>query len=153
RAGLNPVTLRFGGPLDLATPLALRREIAQFRPQVVLSWMNRATDAVPTRGAIRRGFVHVARLGGYYQPKYYRGADFLVGNAQGFVGWLRELGLWPAERIRYLPNFVEAGRAAPLPRSRFDTPPGVPLLLCLGRLHRNKAFDVAVRALTHLPSA
>src|SRR5204863_7820832 len=32
RAGLNPVALRFGGALDLGTPLALRREIARFRP-------------------------------------------------------------------------------------------------------------------------
>jgi glycosyltransferase involved in cell wall biosynthesis len=32
-------------------------------------------------------------------------------------------------------------------------PDGVPLLLALGRLHRNKAFDLLVRALLRLPRA
>jgi len=146
-AGVPAVGLGFGGPLDLATRFALRREIAAFRPNVVLSWMNRATASVPRHGTLRRRFTHVARLGGYYRPKYYRGCDFLIGNTRGIARWLTGLGLWPDGRIRYLPNFVEATPAAPLPRSLLDTPGDVPLLLCLGRLHRNKAFDVALRAL------
>jgi glycosyltransferase involved in cell wall biosynthesis len=150
---LAPVGLRFGGPLDLATPLALRREIDRFRPNVVLSWMNRASAAVPRRGRRRARFAHVARLGGYYQAKYYRGADFLIGNTRGIARWLKSQGLWPESRIRYLPNFVDGARAPPLPRARFDTPDDAPLLLCLGRLHRNKAFDVAMRALAALPDA
>jgi glycosyltransferase involved in cell wall biosynthesis len=149
-AGLDPVGLRFGGPLDLMTPIALRREIDRFRPNVVLSWMNRASAAVPRRHA---GYSHVARLGGYYQAKYYRGADYMIGNTRGIARWLGELGHWPRERIRYLPNFVDAAPLPPVPRAQLDTPDGVPLLLCLGRLHRNKAFDVALRALAMLPDA
>jgi glycosyltransferase involved in cell wall biosynthesis len=149
-AGLKPVGLRFGGPLDLVTPFALRREIEHFRPNVVLSWMNRASAAVPRRHA---GYSHVARLGGYYQAKYYRGADFMIGNTRGIVLWLGELDLWPPKRIRYLPNFVDATPAPPLPRAQLDTPADAPLLLCLGRLHRNKAFDVALRALATMPEA
>lgn len=152
-AGVGTLALRFGGPLDLSTKVALRREIAGFKPNVVLSWMNRASAAVPQRGALRKGFIHAARLGGYYQPKYYRGADFLIGNTRGITRWLDGLGLWPAERIRYVPNFVDATPAAPLPRQQLDTPAAAPVLLCLGRLHRNKAFDVALRALTRLPRA
>jgi len=152
-AGLAPVGLRFGGPLDIATRLALRREIAAFRPNVVLSWMNRATAAVPRWGGLRRNFVHVARLGGYYDPKYYRRVDFMLGNTRGIARWLGGLGHWPEARIRYLPNFVDAAPAPALPRERFNTPDEAILLLCLGRLHRNKAFDVALRALARLPRA
>ena len=46
RAGVDPATLRFGGPLDIVTRFKLGRLIAARRPQVVLSWMNRATLAV-----------------------------------------------------------------------------------------------------------
>lgn len=152
-AGVPAVGLRFGGPLDLTTRLALRREIARFRPNVVLTWMNRATASVPRWGLQRRRFAHVARLGGYYQPKYYRGCDFLVGNTRGIARWLASLGEWPEARIRYLPNFVDATPVVPLPRAQFDTPADAPLLLCLGRLHPNKAFDVALRGLARLPHA
>ena len=40
--GVATQTLAFGGKLDISTRLKLRREITHYRPQVVLSWMNRA---------------------------------------------------------------------------------------------------------------
>ena len=38
-------------------------------------------------------------------------------------------------------------------RATLDTPAGAPLLLALGRLHENKAFDVLIEALAALPEA
>ncbi|MBM3518063.1 MAG: glycosyltransferase, partial [Alphaproteobacteria bacterium] len=58
-----------------------------------------------------------------------------------------------AARTHYLPNFVDARPAAPLARQALGCPETAPLLLALGRLHANKAFDVLLRALVALPGA
>jgi glycosyltransferase involved in cell wall biosynthesis len=137
--GVPTRRLRFGGPLDLLTPWRFRRILRDWRPDVVLTWMSRATAACP-----RGDFVHVARLGGYYDLRRYRACDHLVGNTRDIVAWMVREG-WPAERAHYLPNFVAVPKAARLPRRE-----GVTLALALGRLHRNKAFDVLLEAVATL---
>lgn len=143
-AGLDPVELAFGNPMDVLTRPRLRAALEGFRPQVVVSWMNRAARLTP-----RGQWTLVGRLGGYYDLRYYRRCDHLVGNTRGIVAWLRAQG-WAEERTHYLPNFVA---------DFADTPPatvraaGRPLLLGLGRLHTDKGFDLAIRALARLPGA
>jgi glycosyltransferase involved in cell wall biosynthesis len=144
-AGIEPVELAFGGVFDLATRRALKREVAAFAPRIVLTWMSRATRHCP-----KGDFVHVARLGGYYDLKNYRRCDHLIGNTRDIVAWLRREG-WPSERAHYLPNFVDAAPAPALPRAALGTPEGAPLALALGRLHVNKGFDVLLEALAELP--
>jgi len=151
--GVAPVTeLRFGGALDVLTPLAIKREIKRYQPDIVLSWMNRAARMVPAGRAKGGSFVHVARLGGYYDLKYYRTCDHLIGNTQDIVDYLVREG-WPTERAHYLPNFVSAARATPVSRKDHSTPKGSPMILALGRLHTNKAFDTLLQALTRVPDA
>lgn len=135
-AGVAVAEAEFGGAFDLTTRLAFRREIAAWRPEIVLTWMSRATRLCP-----RGDFVHVARLGGYYDLKYYRRCDHLIGNTCAIVDYAVAQG-WPRERIHYLPNFVaDLGVAAP-PKSAER-----PLALALGRLHPNKGFDLLLEAL------
>src|SRR5271168_5005455 len=55
-AGIEVTELPFGRIFDFATRRGFRRAIAAYRPQIVLSWMTRATEACP-----RGEFVHVAR--------------------------------------------------------------------------------------------
>jgi glycosyltransferase involved in cell wall biosynthesis len=105
--------------------------------------MNRAARFAP-RGA----WVLAGRLGGYYDLGYYRRCDHLIGNTRALVRWMVAEG-WPAARAHYLPNF--APDLAGAPPERLTVPPGAPLVLALGRLHRNKAFDVLIRALPRLP--
>jgi glycosyltransferase involved in cell wall biosynthesis len=143
--GLPPVELSFGGLLDYRTRFGLRRLLREYRPQVVLTWMSRATRLCP-----RGGFVHVGRLGGYYDLKYYRRCDHLIGNTRDIVAYLVRSG-WEESRAHYLPNFVPEMSAAPVARASLDTPEGVPLALALGRLHRNKGFDVLIDALARAP--
>lgn len=150
-AGLAPVELAFGGRLDVVTRRRLGAEIDAFRPDVVLSWMNRATGFC-ARARGRRAFAHLARLGGYYKAKHYRGCDHLIANTPEIAAYLKAAG-WPAERVHFLPNFVDAEPAPAVPRESLDTPPDAPLLLALGRLHRNKAFDVLIEALVAVPDA
>jgi len=146
-AGVDVVELPFGGFFDRRTVPALAAEIDRFRPDIVLSWMNRATDL--TAKAVRRASsapLLIGRQGGYYDLKYYSGCDHLIGNTPDIVRYLVGEG-WPEDRAHYVPNFVSAVPGTPQPRSDFDVPAGVPLMLAAGRLHRNKAFDVLLAAM------
>lgn len=144
---VEPIELPFGGRMDFSTTRALKREIKEFKPDVVLTWMNRATSMCP-----KGDFVHAARLGGYYDLKYYAACDHLIGNTQDIVEYLVEHD-WPAEKVHYLPNFVFDEDAEPLTRREFFTPNDAPLIVALGRLHENKAFDVLLSALARVPNA
>lgn len=146
-ASLAPAELRFGGRLDLTTRRSLAREIEGFAPDIVLTWMSRATRLCP-----RGRFVHAARLGGYYGIKYFRACDHLIGNTKDIVDYLVSEG-WPAARAHYLPNFVDDAASEPVARGSLETPEDAPLFLALGRLHPNKAFDVLLDALAEVPGA
>src|SRR5271155_1581516 len=142
-AGVAVGELTFGGVFDLTTRLAFAREITAWRPDIVLTWMSRATWLCP-----RGDFVHVARLGGYYDLKYYRRCNHLIGNTRAIVDYAVAKG-WPRQRISYLPNFVPDARAeaASLEGGAIAWGERKPLALALGRLHPNKGFDLLLEAL------
>jgi glycosyltransferase involved in cell wall biosynthesis len=128
------------------TTMSLKREIEEFQPDIVMSWMSRATQKIPLGK-----FVHVARLGGYYDAKYYQKCDQLVGNTQDIVSYLTSEG-WPPEKARYLPNFVTEEKMPALDRKLYYTPDSAPLILAMGRLHENKAFDTLLQAVARVPN-
>ncbi len=144
-SGLDPLELRFGGPFDIVTGHRLNRSIARFEPDIVLSWMNRATAFCPIGPHI-----FAARLGGYYKIANYQRCDHLIGNTQDICDYLVAEG-WPRERTWLLPNFVDSTPAPAIARAAHNTPDDAPLLLALGRLHDNKAFDVLLDAMAQLP--
>lgn len=140
--GLAPREFAFGGPLDLLTRPRLRRALENFAPRIAVAWMNRAAQKTP-----RGPWVLAGRLGGYYDLRHYRHCDRLVANTRGIVRWITGQG-WPADRVDWLPNFSpDLIGAAPVARGN------APVLLAMGRLHRNKAFDIAIRALPRIPGA
>ncbi len=145
--GLDPVELPFGGIPDFVTRPRLKREISSFDPDIVIAWMSRAA-----RFCTKGKHVLTARLGGYYKLKYYKHCDHLIANTPDIYDYLVREG-WPINRATYLPNFVESTPATKIARSTFNTPDGTPLLLAVGRLHRNKAFDVLLDALQEIPNA
>jgi glycosyltransferase involved in cell wall biosynthesis len=140
-AGVGVSELAFGGIFDFATRFVFGREITAWRPDIVLTWMSRATRLCP-----RGDFVHIARLGGYYDLKYYRRCDHLIGNTRTIVDYAVAKG-WPRERIVYLPNFVPDSAAAATEEGGIATDGGAPLALALGRLHPNKGFELLLEAL------
>jgi len=150
--GLSPVELRFGGPFDLITRPRIGLLLKKFQPGVVMAWMNRAGSKTPPAPDPYPGepqlWPTVGRLGGYYDLKYYRSCDHLVGNTRDLRDWIVAQGC-PAENAHYLPNFAaDFAGAAPA-----ALPGAGPRLLAMGRLHRNKGFDVAISALALVPGA
>ena len=110
-----------------------------------MSWMNRATAACPSGK-----FVHISRLGGYYDLKYYRSCEHLIGNTEDIRDYLVNQG-WPEAKAHYLPNFAEDVSAEPFPRPSLYTPSDGRLVFAMGRLHKNKAFDVLIQAMAQVP--
>jgi glycosyltransferase involved in cell wall biosynthesis len=147
-AGVPAKVLPFGGPVDILTRTAAAGYARLQGAKLALAWMNRAARHTP-----RGPWARIGRLGGYYNLKYYAGFDELVANTEDIAEWIVNQG-WPAGRVRCIPNFAAAPAAsAPADRAALGTPPGVPLLLAMGRLHESKAHDVALQALPRLPGA
>jgi glycosyltransferase involved in cell wall biosynthesis len=146
--GIDPVTAPFGGVFDFQTGRIFRRQIAAFRPEIALTYMNRASAAMP-----KGDFLHLARLGGYYNMKYYRHCDHLVCITPDIKAHCVKHG-FPELRVHVIPNFVEdRGATPPADRAALDTPEGAPLVFALGRLHENKAFDILLQAVARVPEA
>ena len=143
--GLEPLDLRFGGALDLRTGPRLRRALRRFRPEVAIAWMSRAARFAPTGDWVLAG-----RLGGYYDLSSFRRCTHLIANTATLAAAIAREG-WPEARVHHLPNFtripVRSGRSGsgcPIgPRSCWHS----------AGLHRNKGFDVLVRALAAVPTA
>lgn len=145
--GVEAEGFRFGGKFDFYDAWVYRRRLRAFQPDVVMTWMGRASDATP-----KGDYVLVNRLGHYYKLKYYQQADYWVGISKGICQHLIEGGM-PEERVVHIPNFADETPVEPLPRDSFDTPADVPLLLAAGRLHVNKGFDTLLRALVNVHDA
>lgn len=154
--GIPGTSIAFGGVFDVKSRMLFFKEIKHFSPHIVLTWMSRATQFCPSHSLIRKclpSFLHVGRLGGFYDLKYYKHCDALIGNTKGVVDYILRQG-WPSSRVFYLPNFARIPDSIfPCNRKIYNTPQTVPLILGVGRLHRNKAFDTLIRALTKVSDA
>jgi len=146
--GVETHVLPFDAPFDLVTGRRIRKLAETLPAGILLQWMNRAGRVVPRKGPWTR----IGRLGGYYDLKYYKGADFLVGNTQDIVDYIVRKG-WPKEKAAYIPNFATPGPEPAQDRAALDTPEDAPLLLGMGRLHKVKAHDVSLKALALYPEA
>jgi glycosyltransferase involved in cell wall biosynthesis len=145
--GVPTRVLPFGAALDFATKRGVSALAREREAKVLVAWMSRAGAHAPAGPWTRIG-----RLGGYYDPKYFRGFDMMVANTREIVDWAVDQG-WSRDQTLYIPNFAIPGEGAALDRASLDTPADAPLLLGMGRLHSDKAHDISLRALARLPDA
>jgi glycosyltransferase involved in cell wall biosynthesis len=153
KAGIKVYTLPFGGPLDVFTGWKLSKIIREFSPLIVQTWMARAAQKTPNWMAVKTPirYLVVARLGGYYKVKNFRSADYFAAITPDIKRHLMDGGIEP-DKIRFIPNFAETeNSAAPISRADLETPEGASIILCLGRLHTSKAYDVLIEAIINVP--
>lgn len=97
--------------------------------------------------------------GGLTQPGLpdrlkYRDADFITAVSAELAEEVRDLGV--TAPVTVVPNGVDTARVRSLAAQPFDHPfldRGGPVLVSVGRLTRQKGFDLAIRALGLVPEA
>lgn len=156
KAGLDVVTLPFGGALDIYTPMAIARHVRDFQPDIIQSWMSRAAAKVRhTAKSAHRNHksVHIARLGNYYNMKYFQSVDGFIAITPMIRDYIIQSGI-PARDVTHINNFAETESPSGTNlREKMAIADDTPLLLALGRLHNDKAHDVLLMALTDIPKA
>ncbi|NEX19378.1 glycosyltransferase [Thiorhodococcus mannitoliphagus] len=151
--GLPVHTLPYRTTWDPWSRRATTRLIQQLRPDIVQTYMGRATRL--THLPLGERPVHVSRLGGYYALGPYRHAHAWIGNTKGLCDWMVRQGL-PAERIYHIYNFADAARpVAPEAVAERRQAHGIPedawVLLTLGRFVAVKGQAYLIEALSRLP--
>jgi len=147
---VDPISFR--GVNRLFAKRQLRQSIDTFQPDIILTWMNRASRRVPSGLSCPV----VGRLGGYYKIKHYQNCSHLVGITPDLLRHIRESG-WPEEHSNLIPNFGETPRPLQDPaasRQSIRAENGIPMdatvLLALGRLHKVKAHDTLIESITNI---
>ena len=114
--------------------------IKNFKPNIVLSWMNRASKILPKS----KGWINIGRMGGYYKIKNYVNCDFLITNTNDLKSFVIESG-WDSKKVECIPNFVTSNNKTLKTRRTSSK-----IILCLARFHRNKGIDILLKAMTYL---
>jgi glycosyltransferase involved in cell wall biosynthesis len=150
---IEQVHLPMASKWDLISRWRLTRLIRQRQPDVVQTYMGRATRLTRLPAGSRA--LHVARLGGYYKiDGYYRHAHAWVGNTQDICDFLVKQGL-PRERVFYIGNFVPEPRVVSADelqelRTRLGLAPQAFVVFALGRLVQKKGFADLLEAFARL---
>ncbi len=124
----------------------LREAAVSFNADIVHAWMARAASFVPRRMPCPV----LGWFGGYYDLKYYRRADFLVGVTRDIARDLVARGA-AADRVGVVHTFGTLPDSPLLSRADLATPDTVPVVLVLSRLHEKKGIDTILRAVAKLP--
>jgi glycosyltransferase involved in cell wall biosynthesis len=154
RAEVDQLHVPMQGIWDLPSRWRISAILRQHRPDIVQTYMGRATRLTHLRPGRRP--IHVARLGGYYAPHGYRHAHAWIANSPGIRDHLLRYG-FPPNRIFYISNFVapcNPSSTATLQglRREFAIPDDALIVAAVGRLHPIKGFDDLLEAFAAVPT-
>ena len=147
-------TLPFGGFIDGYTKHAIKKIIQKSQPDIVQTWMSRAAVKTPHWQKVKtsKEYKTVARLGGYYDLKYFKAMDYFVAVTPDLKDLIIKNGV-DKNRITQINNFAETEEdIIPINRKDLNTPSDATVLLSLARLHENKALDIVIESLKDLPN-
>jgi glycosyltransferase involved in cell wall biosynthesis len=153
-AGISFTTLPFRGMADLYTRFRLKKIIKDYEPDIVQTWMSRAAVKTPNWQSLKsaKRYHTVARLGGYYDLKYYKAMDYFIAVTPDLKKHIEDSGI-DSQRVRQINNFAETENdIKPVLRKELDTPNSATVVVSLGRLHNNKALDILIPSIQELPN-
>lgn len=121
---------------------------------IVQTYMGRATRLTHLPAGQRP--IHIARLGGYYEPRGYRHAHAWIVVSAGIGDHLIRHG-FPHQRVFHITNFVtpNAPRSAIVLqqlRQNLAIPDDALIITAVGRLHPIKGFNDLLTAFATLPA-
>lgn len=152
-AGLKVHVLPFGSKIDIFTTLRMRKIIREFKPHIVQTWMSRAAQRTP-RWSAAEGiprYLVVSRLGGYYKASHFGQTDYYSTITPDIRRHLIDTGI-AEQKVRHINNFAELeAEGVAVDRAMLRTPEDAVVLLALGRLHKAKALDVLLEAVSQVP--
>ncbi len=122
----------------------IKEIINGFKPNVILTWMNRASRVLPGKNNLN--FTTVGRIGGYYKIKNYVNCDYLITNTMDLKKYVIDFG-WDPNKVEFIPNFVNKNNNS-IVKSNSDKK----VVLCMGRFHKNKGIDLLLKGMTFLPN-
>jgi len=161
--GLEPIGFhlphRWWPPLDLPDQWKLARLVKQRGIQVIHVHRGKEHWQALLVARLRRLRVPVVRTRHVVAPPRPHAANrWLARRTAGLIAVsraveaaVRESGLFPAERLRYIPGGVDLERYARMGRreevrARLGLPPAAPVAICVARFARVKAHRVLIAA-------
>ena len=135
------ILFKFYNPFCL---LKIENIISEFEPDIVLTWMNRASSLIPNKKF--KNEITVGRLGGFYKIKNYAKCDYLITNTMDIREYVIEQG-WEEQKVEFIPNFVFRNKNS---KTDFGFKKK-DVLICMGRFHENKGIDILIKAMPFLP--
>jgi glycosyltransferase involved in cell wall biosynthesis len=145
--GVRHVTTDFNPWFIWPSRMAVAREIAWFRPDIIQYWTGRAAMT-----AVKTSARQIGWYGGYRDRWRFKTCSHFIGITRDLVQHIRNQGV-ALDRISLVHTFADYKPTPPLDRRKYDTPKEVPLLLALARLHWHKGLDVLLAALATVPDA
>lgn len=122
----------------------LRKITRTFKPDIIVSWLPRASELIP-KGA----WIHCAQVTWHRGIDGYEKANYLIVPTRHMKTHFSSLGV-PSTHIEILPHFTYMKEGTLLPKKTFNTPKNAFIVLGLGRLDSVKGFDLLIKALYHL---
>ncbi len=127
--------------------LQVARVVRDVNANIIMGWMSRGVAAIPKMN----GVACVARVGGYYKPKYFRRLDRVVVNAPQLIDHLEKGGCKRSNMV-LIPNFTNSLLSSTTENTTsFNIKSGHRVLASIGRLHEVKGHDLAVRIIAEIP--
>ena len=146
-AGIRYVTTGFTPWFILPSRMAISREIASFKPDIIQYWTGRAAmTAVKTKAH------QIGWYGGYRDRRRFKTCTHFIGITKDLVQYIQNQGV-AKDRVTLVHTFADYQPTQLLDRREFDTPSNAPLLLSLARLHWHKGLDLLLTALAKVPGA
>lgn len=139
--GFSALDRLWGGKARVA------RRVQAFKPDLIHAWMARAASFIPAGLPCPV----LGWFGGYYDLKYYRTSDVLVGVTKDIAASMVARGAAP-NRVFCNTTFGTLPDDPPVSRAQFQTPDDAIVVLVLSRMHPKKGIDTILQAVARVPN-